>query len=60
MAVDIEHFKLFNEWYGEEAGDLFLEEVGRLLGGGCSREAAAVSGYLSGETSAWLLLATRA
>ena len=28
MAVDIEHFKLFNEWYGEEAGDLFLEEVG--------------------------------
>ena len=59
MAVDIEHFKLFNEWYGEEAGDLFLEEVGRLLGE-AAVESGGVSGYLSGETSACCCLATRA
>lgn len=28
MAVDIEHFKIFNEWYGQEAGDRFLKIAG--------------------------------
>ncbi|MDU1880825.1 MAG: GGDEF domain-containing protein, partial [Eggerthella sp.] len=54
MAVDIEHFKLFNEWYGEEAGDLFLEEVGRLLGEAAA-ESGGVSGYLSGDDFCMLL-----
>ena len=54
MAVDIEHFKLFNEWYGEEAGDLFLEEVGRLLGE-AAVESGGVSGYLSGDDFCMLL-----
>ena len=31
MAVDIEHFKIFNEWYGQEAGDKFLVRVGEFL-----------------------------
>lgn len=31
MAVDIEHFKLFNEWYGTAAGDDFLANIGILL-----------------------------
>ena len=25
IAIDIEHFKLFNKWYGRKAGDEFLE-----------------------------------
>lgn len=28
MAIDIEHFKLFNEWYGRAAGDKFLANIG--------------------------------
>lgn len=27
VAVDIEHFKLFNEWYGTDQGDYFLKEI---------------------------------
>ncbi|MFR3753049.1 MAG: diguanylate cyclase domain-containing protein [Enterocloster sp.] len=29
MAIDIEHFKLFNDWYGQEAGDRLLAMIGR-------------------------------
>ena len=60
MAVDIEHFpSCSTKWYGEEAGDLFLEEVGRLLGEAAA-ESGGVSGYLSGDDFCMLLLATRA
>ena len=38
VAVDIEHFKLFNEWYGMEAGDQFLKNI---------------SAYLEEEASRW-------
>lgn len=31
MAIDIEHFKLFNEWYGQEEGDRFLISIGHHL-----------------------------
>lgn len=31
LAIDIEHFKLFNEWYGREAGDEFLISIGSSL-----------------------------
>lgn len=31
MAIDIEHFKLFNEWYGQRAGDKLLMEIGSNL-----------------------------
>lgn len=27
MAIDIEHFKLFNEWHGQTEGDAFLVDV---------------------------------
>jgi len=27
-AIDLEHFKLFNEWYGRDQGDLLLSSVG--------------------------------
>lgn len=31
LAIDIEHFKLFNEWYGREAGDEFLISMATCL-----------------------------
>ncbi len=31
IAIDIEHFKLFNEWFGREAGDLLLADIGARL-----------------------------
>jgi len=31
LAIDLEHFKLFNEWYGREAGDRLLAMVGERL-----------------------------
>ncbi|MBQ9459859.1 MAG: EAL domain-containing protein [Oscillospiraceae bacterium] len=31
IAIDLEHFKLFNEWYGREQGDLLLKQVGARL-----------------------------
>ena len=31
VAIDFEHFKLFNEWYGEEEGDRFLSRIGDYL-----------------------------
>lgn len=31
MTIDIEHFKLFNSWYGEEEGDKLLADIGRHL-----------------------------
>lgn len=48
MAVDIEHFKLFNEWYGEEAGDRFLGDLGAVLGSAAD-EHGGIAGYLLGD-----------
>ncbi|MBE7004492.1 MAG: EAL domain-containing protein [Ruminococcaceae bacterium] len=31
IAIDLEHFKLFNEWYGREAGDELLRQIGERL-----------------------------
>lgn len=31
IAIDIDHFKLYNEWYGIEAGDVFLKEMAHYL-----------------------------
>ncbi|MBQ9458446.1 MAG: bifunctional diguanylate cyclase/phosphodiesterase, partial [Oscillospiraceae bacterium] len=31
IAIDLEHFKLFNEWYGREAGDQLLAQIGQRL-----------------------------
>ncbi|MBE7004963.1 MAG: EAL domain-containing protein [Ruminococcaceae bacterium] len=32
VAIDLEHFKLFNEWYGRKRGDLLLAKLGAHLG----------------------------
>ncbi|MBE7003672.1 MAG: EAL domain-containing protein [Ruminococcaceae bacterium] len=31
ISIDLEHFKLFNEWYGREQGDQLLAQVGARL-----------------------------
>ena len=31
MVIDIEHFKLFNQWYGEAEGDRFLINIAQHL-----------------------------
>ena len=31
LAMDLEHFKLFNEWYGRKNGDLLLARIGAKL-----------------------------
>jgi len=54
FAIDLQHFKLFNEWYGREAGDSVLAAVGHELG----RIAEAhdgVAGYLGGDDFALLV-----
>ncbi len=48
VAVDIEHFKLFNEWHGREAGDKFLMSIAAELCKVCNsdKENNGVAGYL--------------
>ncbi|RGY99686.1 EAL domain-containing protein [Clostridium sp. AM58-1XD] len=48
MAIDIEHFKLFNEWYGQEEGDQFLVGIGRQLGK-LQDENRGIAGYMGGD-----------
>ncbi len=48
VAVDIEHFKLFNEWYGREAGDKFLLDIGLKLRDACA-ECEGIAGYLGDD-----------
>lgn len=48
IAIDIEHFKLFNEWYGEEAGDKFLISIGEHLKDVEAR-CDSVAGYMGGD-----------
>jgi len=43
IALDIDQFKLFNDWYGREAGDFVLAKIGSLL---TNHEV--VDGWLSG------------
>ncbi len=48
VAVDVEHFKLFNEWYGREAGDKFLLDIALRLRDTCS-ECNGIAGYLGDD-----------
>ena len=44
IALDIEHFKLFDEWYGRETGDYLLSQIGAVLLEGRNKNVA-LSGY---------------
>lgn len=48
VAIDIEHFKLFNEWYGEEEGDRFLIKIGNHLKA-VEQFYDSVAGYMGGD-----------
>ncbi len=54
VAIDIEHFKLFNEWYGEEAGDQFLINIGKQLKA-LEETCISVAGYMGGDDFAIIL-----
>ena len=43
IAIDIERFKLFNNWYGQEAGDILLQNISQYL-----LRIQQMKGYLSG------------
>jgi len=44
IAIDLEHFRLFNDWYGREKGDELLARTGVLLAE-VERESGGVAGY---------------
>lgn len=54
VTIDIEHFKLFNEWYGQEAGDRLLEEIGEHLKS-MRQEVGGLAGYMGGDDFAMVL-----
>ena len=45
VSIDIEHFKLFNDWYGREAGDILLQKIGNVLERE-EKETQGLAGYL--------------
>ena len=48
IAIDIEHFKLFIEWYGQVAGDKLLREIGAHLNK-MRQEFGGIAGYMGGD-----------
>ncbi|MBO7674111.1 MAG: GGDEF and EAL domain-containing protein [Atopobiaceae bacterium] len=58
FAIDLQHFKLFNEWYGREAGDDVLSAVGHTIGKIADAHDG-VAGYFGGDDFALLVPADR-
>lgn len=54
IYADIEHFKLFNEWYGREAGDKALRSMAERIAQ-LARSNKGVAGYLGGDDFALVL-----
>ena len=53
VAIDIDHFKLFNNFYGWEKGDQYLKVLGRYLKD-FTRRHGGIAGYLGGDDFAVL------
>ena len=53
VAIDIDHFKLFNNFYGWEKGDQYLRVMGRYLSE-FTRRHGGIAGYLGGDDFAVL------
>ena len=53
VAIDIDHFKLFNNFYGWEKGDQYLRLMGRFLNEFIRRHGG-IAGYLGGDDFAVL------
>lgn len=54
VAMDIEHFKLFNEWYGRDAGDKFLLDIALKIRDVCSRYDG-IAGYMGDDDFAIII-----
>lgn len=54
IAIDLQNFKLFNEWYGREKGDLVLSAIGHELGE-IANAHSGVAGYFGGDDFALLV-----
>ena len=48
IAIDIEHFKLFNKWYGRKKGDEFLNQFAEILYY-LEEEKQGICGYFGGD-----------
>ena len=48
LAIDIEHFKFFDEWFGREKGDILLAKIGAELTTSVE-EFGGVAGYFGGD-----------
>lgn len=48
VAIDIEHFKLYNEWYGEKEGDRFLIKISDHLKE-MESTCESIAGYMGGD-----------
>ena len=53
-SIDIDHFKIFNEWYGTTAGDVFLHDLGSVFKE-FDQKYKTYSGYLGNDNFAILL-----
>lgn len=51
VAIDIEHFRLFNDWFGRKEGDEYLIELSNVLKD-VSDEEGEVAGHLGGDNFA--------
>ena len=54
IAVDLEHFKIFNEWYGRKQGDLLLAQIGARLNRE-AEETGGLAGYYGQDDFAMLV-----
>ena len=52
--IDIEHFKIFNEWHGREAGDCILRAMAARLEA-VAQQHGGIAGYLGGDDFALIL-----
>ena len=52
--IDIEHFKIYNEWHGREAGDAILRAIASRIGE-IARKHGGIAGYLGGDDFTLLL-----
>lgn len=48
VYIDIEHFKIFNEWHGREAGDAILRAIAERIEA-IARHRGGIAGYLGGD-----------
>ena len=58
IVIDLEQFKLFNEWYGRKAGDMVLSRIGS----GLTKDAEAcegIAGYMGNDDFCLLVPANR-